>query len=193
MRDRRCVTISSLDVMSSRHRLARVALAGLLAASLAGGAGWARAQDESSYAPELSITLLRPGSAGEEETLKLSELRGTVVVLNFWAALCPPCRTEMPELESFQREVGNSVLVLGLDVGEHTGLGSRADALRLIDELGITYPVGAADNSGVLAAFGVVAMPSTVFINAEGEIFERWHGPLNRQMLVTIVREMTPE
>ncbi len=193
MRDYRCLTVSSLGVMSRLHRLAFVALAGLLAIFLAGSAGVARAQGAGSYAPELSITLLRPGSAGEEETLNLSELRGTVVVLNFWAALCPPCRTEMPELESFQVQFGDSVLVLGLDVGEHTGLGSRADALRLIDELDITYPVGAVDDPGVLAAFGVVAMPSTVFIGAEGEIFERWHGPLNRQMLVTIVREMTPE
>ncbi len=179
--------------MSRQRRRTLIALAGVLAASLAGGAGVARAQGEGAYAPELSITLLRSGSPGEEETFRLAELRGSVVVLNFWAALCPPCRTEMPELESFQREFGDSVRVLGLDVGEHTGLGSRADALRLIDELGITYSVGAADDPGVLTAFGVVAMPSTVFINPEGEIFERWHGPLNRQMLVTIVREMTPE
>ena len=57
--------------------------------------------------------------------VRLSDLRGRPIVLNFWAGLCPPCRAEMPNLQAFYEKFGDQVTLLGLDVGPFTGLGSN--------------------------------------------------------------------
>lgn len=171
-------------------RARRLLLASWLGLPLmAAGQRSARAQPKGDHAPDFTMTLFRPRSQGNAGTVRLSDLRGRVVVLNFWAALCPPCRIEMPEFERFHREFADRLSVLGLDVGELTGLGSHDDAKRLIDELDITYATGFSDDTNLLNAYGVIAMPTTVFIGTDGRVYEKWSGPLNHEMLVTMTNE----
>ena len=122
--------------------------------------------------------------------LRLAELEGQPVVLNFWARLCTPCWSEMPELQDFYEEYGEEVLLLGIDVGQFTGLGSPKDAGRLLSSLGVTYPAGYTDDESVVRDFSVRAMPTTVFITTEGEIFKTWTGSITRESVTAIVREM---
>ena len=122
--------------------------------------------------------------------LSLAELRGTPVVLNFWAGLCPPCRFEMPDLQAFHEEFGDRVTLLGLDVGPFVGLGSRGSAFELLTELDITYPAGYPPDDTAVRSYKVLNMPSTYFITAEGKIFHRWVGNLNKDILVRITSQM---
>ncbi len=103
---------------------------------------------------------------------------GKPVVLNMWAGLCPSCRAEMPDFQTVYEEVGDDIVFFGLDIGPFTGLGDREDALALIGEVGVTFPVGSTDRAEVVSAYVVLAMPSTYFIRPDGSIFESWSGPL---------------
>ena len=140
-------------------------------------------------APDFRISLYQ----GEEKLgateLNLSDLRGTPVILNFWAGLCPPCRAEMPMLQVFYDAYGDRVTLLGIDVGPFIGMGSSQDGMDLLEELDISYPAGSIPDSGVVRSF-LRAMPSTVFITAGGEIFRSWSGVLDVETLMRITDEM---
>ena len=109
------------------------------------------------------------------------------LVLNFWAGDCPPCRAEMPAFQRVHEEYGGDVLFLGLDVGVFTGLGTEASARRLLDELRITYPIGAPPSRSAVVSYSVHSMPTTVFFDAKGKLVDRVDGAMNEFRLVTIV------
>ncbi|MFQ6026436.1 MAG: TlpA family protein disulfide reductase [Dehalococcoidia bacterium] len=144
----------------------------------------------SNPAPDVAITLYQGQEAIGSETLNLSDLRGKPVVLNFWAGLCPPCRAEMPDLQEFYEEFNDRVVLLGLDVGQFTGLGNQEDAQALLEELGVTYPAGFTTDGSVISRHKVLGMPTTVFIDANGEIFRNWTGALNTERMTEITNEM---
>ena len=144
-------------------------------------------------APHFSFTLFQGQDKLGAETLDMDQLRGKPIVLNFWAGLCPPCRAEMPDLQRFYDDFKGEVTLLGVDIGQFTGLGNRTDAKKLLEELGITYPAGFTKDRSVTRKFKVVSMPTTVFINSEGEIFEHWLGALNQETLERITTAMLKE
>ena len=97
---------------------------------------------------------------------------------------------DLPILQEFYNEYKDRVTLLGLDVGTFVGLGSNQDASNLLRELGITYPAGFTSDEGTLGKYEIVAMPSTVFFTADGKIFRKWMGALNKAKLVEITEEM---
>ena len=125
--------------------------------------------------------------------MALSELEGRPLVLNFWARFCTPCWSEMPELQDFYEEYDDRVRLLGIDVGQFTGLGSHKDAGKLLDSLGITYPAGYTDDGQVVRDYQIRAMPTTAFITAEGVVFRLWTGSITREEVTTIVQMMLEE
>jgi thiol-disulfide isomerase/thioredoxin len=141
-------------------------------------------------APDFSLTLYQGNDELGAETLNLSQLQGQPVILNFWAGLCPPCRAEMPDLQRFYDESKDDVLLLGIDVGQFTGLGNKEDAQTLLRELDITYPAGYTNDASIMRKYEVLGMPTTVFIDSNGEIFRNWTGVLNRDTLKQITSEM---
>ena len=145
---------------------------------------------EQGFAPNFSFNLYQGEDILGSETKQLTQLRGMPVVLNFWARLCPPCWTEMPELQEFHEEFEETVLILGIDIGQFTGLGTPRDASKLLDAMGITYPAGFTDDGLVVEQYGVLAMPTTVFIDRHGKIFHKWTGALDRDTVTRLARSM---
>ena len=141
-------------------------------------------------APNFAITLYQGDGELGAHTLDLGDLRGKPVVLNFWAGLCPPCRAEMPDLQEFHDEFKDKVTLIGIDLGRHTGLGSQRDAQELLNDLEITYPAGFTNDASVAMDYEVLAMPTTVFINSDGEIFRKWGGLLTLGVLSDVTNEM---
>ena len=141
-------------------------------------------------APSIPVTMFQGQDVVGGEQIELSSLLGDKpIVLNFWAGLCPPCRAEMPDFQIFYNEFKDRVVVIGVDVGQFTGLGSREDATTLLSELRVSYPAGYTEDPEVLAKFRVLGIPATVFIDGDGEIFYYWSGALNEEAL----REKTLE
>lgn len=144
------------------------------------------------YAVDFQIVLYNGGGLVAEPETSFSELLslGRPVVLNMWAALCPPCRLEMPDFQELSSEFGGKVSVLGLDVGPFTNLGTSEDGQDLIQELGITYPAGTTTDPSLVKEYQLLGMPTTYFIKPDGQIHRHWTGLLTADKLTELVQEL---
>ena len=100
------------------------------------------------------------------ENLRLSEYRGDVVMINFWATWCGPCRQEMPlldELYSRYQRVGFNLLGVNID-------DDSSRAMDMIDELGVSFPVLFDSSKEVSRLYRVDAMPVTIIVDREGNV-----------------------
>ena len=142
-------------------------------------------------APNFAMSMFQGQDVVGGQEVSLHDLIGKKpIVLNFWAGLCPPCRAEMPDLQEFNEKFEDRALLLGIDLGQFTGLGSAEDAQELLDELGVTYPAGFTTEGGVIQDYEVLGMPTTIFIDAQGKIFNKWTGALNGSVLEEKTLEM---
>lgn len=139
---------------------------------------------------DFAITLYQGQEELGADHVSLSDLQGTPLVINYWAGLCPPCRAEMPEFQEFRDEYEGRVTLIGVDLGQFLGLGSREDAQKLLDDLGVSYAAGFTDDGGVVEAHRVFGLPTTIFVNADGALHRKWDGVLNKAKLSEIADEM---
>ncbi len=106
--------------------------------------------------------------------LQLSDFRGQVVVLNFWASWCPPCRAEAPVLEQASREFRDAgVVIIGIDVWDDDD-----QAAAFLEEFGITYPNAEDTTRLIPVEYGVTGLPETFVVDRRGVLVRRWVGPL---------------
>ena len=104
--------------------------------------------------------------------VKLNELRGTVVLVNFWASWCGPCRTEMPLLDTLYREYRDyGFTILGVNLDE-----DRSQALKLLDKVPVTFPILFDPDNLTSETYGVDAMPTTVLIDRNGVVRHHHRG-----------------
>jgi thiol-disulfide isomerase/thioredoxin len=115
---------------------------------------------------------------------------GKPVVLNFWAGLCPICRSVMPELQEAYEEYGDQVMFLGVDVGLFVGLGTEVDAQELLDDLAITYPAGSTPDSTIVRDYKILGTPATTFVAPSGDVVERWNGLLSGDRLASGIEDL---
>jgi len=119
-------------------------------------------------APDFSVVDL------SGKTVRLSALRGRVVLVNVWTTWCPPCRDEMPSMERLYRELAGPDFEL-LAVSEDDG---GADVVRrFVEDLGVTFPVLHDPERQVGTRYGVWGYPETFVIDRGGRIVERVIGP----------------
>jgi len=117
-------------------------------------------------APDFSVELLTG------ETFTLSEHRGTVVALDFWATWCGPCVQKMPSTQALSEQFEGQVMFVGINVGEHL-----EQVLDFIDERGFTYPIGLDENSYIHRnLYPSPGIPYMVIINRDGIITETFSG-----------------
>jgi cytochrome c biogenesis protein CcmG, thiol:disulfide interchange protein DsbE len=132
-------------------------------------------------APDFTLTTL------DGTQVRLSELRGRPVVLNFWATWCPPCRGEMPQLEAASRRYADQVAVIGVNQVEPAGT-----VQAFANEVGLTYPIPL-DSSGVASRlYGVRSLPTTFFIDRDGMIRQIQVGGLTEATLADMLRSVYP-
>jgi cytochrome c biogenesis protein CcmG, thiol:disulfide interchange protein DsbE len=139
---------------------------------------------ERAAAPALELPKLDGGGTGS-----LADYRGKVVVLNFWASWCEPCREESPMLERWHgRMTKRGGTVLGVDILDVT-----ADAQDFIEEYGLTYPMLKDKDGDAIESFGVVAYPETFVIDPEGRITAVRRGPVDEAFMNAEVAPLLEE
>ncbi len=142
-------------------------------------------------APDFTIVVSQGQDiVGGDEVAMASLLGQKPVVLNFWAAECPPCRAELPEFQEFHEEYEDRILVLGVDLGQFTNQGTPDQGRELLVELGVHIPAGYTEDPQILPKYRVLGLPTTIFINSDGSIHNKWTGALNKKTLIEKAEEM---
>jgi cytochrome c biogenesis protein CcmG, thiol:disulfide interchange protein DsbE len=145
------------------------------------------AEGKTAAAPGFSLELLSPGTppartigrAAADGKVGIDELRGTPLVLNFWASWCDPCADESPVLErGWQKWKRRDVLFLGLDMQD-----LREDARSFLSQVGVTYPTVRDPGKKTSKHYGATGIPETYFITRDGRVVAHVVGAVSTQQL----------
>lgn len=142
-------------------------------------------------APDFTLT----DQYGNTQTL--SDYKGKVVFLNFWATWCGPCQKEMPDIQALYTENGENsedLVILGVANPStkdrpHNVDVSQGEVEAFLEEHGYTYPVAMDTTGEIFAAYGISAYPTTFMIDAGGNVFGYVSGMLTKSMMESIVQQ----
>jgi cytochrome c biogenesis protein CcmG/thiol:disulfide interchange protein DsbE len=138
---------------------------------------------EKGMAPDFSLTSF------EGQTYTLSELRGKVVIINFWASWCPPCREEAAYLEQTWRKYKDQgVIFIGVDYAD-----AEKPALAYIDEFDITYFNGPDLGTRISQMYNIKGVPETYYVAKDGTLRGNKIGPLKAPELDNKIEELLAE
>ena len=150
-------------------------------------------QDKKETMPAIDFELLDQFG----NTHKLSDYKGKVVFLNFWATWCPPCKEEMPDIQKLYENYGlneEEVVILGVaspksDKNQNTQEQDEEGVIAFLKEKGYTYPT-VLDNSGTLQKqYGITAYPTTYMIDADGNVFGYLPGMMTYDIMESIIKQ----
>jgi peroxiredoxin len=141
-------------------------------------------------AKEVQGTPLPDGSyqrLGGDGTVRLADYRGTPLVVNVWAAWCPPCQQEMPDFERVHQAMGDRVRFVGLDRAD-----SRSDAQQFATQRNITYDLLFDPDDTFAPAMGVAVMPTTLLVSPDGVVVKTLSGTVSADQLTAALHEAFP-
>ncbi|OES46116.1 redoxin domain-containing protein [Domibacillus iocasae] len=115
--------------------------------------------------------------------VKLSDYEGKKVFLNFWATWCPPCKAEMPHMQSFYEEKPENVEILAVNVEE-----SNEKAKDFADQYELTFPVLMDKDGTVAEIYEVYTIPTTYVLNEDGTVHQKIVGPMDEPMMKELVK-----
>ncbi|MEX0806885.1 MAG: TlpA disulfide reductase family protein [Candidatus Binatia bacterium] len=136
-------------------------------------------------APDFTLPNLQRGK------VSLSDFRGKLLMLNFWASWCVSCREEMPAMERlYQRYKDQRFVILGVNIKDE-----KKSALSFVEELKITFPIGFDPKGEVGLVYGAWGIPTTYLIDAKGMALARvvgsadWYSPGARELVGALLDE----
>lgn len=131
-------------------------------------------------APDFSLPSVPGGS-----TVKLSDYKGKVVLVNFWATWCPPCRAEIPDFIAVRDSLNaKGFEILGISLDE----GGAKDVAPFAKEYRITYPLALGNQDIVKRYGGIRGIPTSFLIDRQGRIVQKWPGMIDKTTLENAVK-----
>ena len=137
-------------------------------------------------APDFTLT----DQYGNEHTL--SDYQGKTVFLNFWATWCPPCRSEMPEIQKLYEDYGSNeedLIVLGIAAPGYGDEGTVEEITEFLNENEYTFPVVMDETGEMFYRYGISAFPTTFMIDAGGNVYGYVQGAMTGDIMESIVQQ----
>lgn len=117
----------------------------------------------------------------------LENYKGKVIFLNFWATWCPPCKKEMPDVESIYKEYGENkkdVVILGVNSEKEN------EVKKFLKDKGYTFPTVIDENSEVMKKYFIQAFPTSFVIDKEGNVYGYVMGGLTKEQIKQVIEEV---
>ena len=141
-------------------------------------------QQQLKKAPDFELKTL------DGETVKLSDYKGKVVILDFWATWCGPCRRGVPDLVDIQSQFNDDIIIIGISLDQQNTLNQLQP---FIDNYNINYPV-VLWNEKVISDYGnISAIPTSFIINQDGEIVNKFVGLMPKEIIVKQIDTLLKE
>lgn len=175
--------------MKDKRTILRILVLGVIAVALGSAFYSAYSNDESlaaigNPAPDFTLKNL------EGEEVRLSDLRGKGVFINFWATWCAPCKREMPLMEEqYQLVKDEGIEILAVNIAE-----SQLAVSRFSERLGVTFPILLDSNPDrvVTQRYGVGALPASYFVDKDGKVVGHHVGEMNESILKENLERIKP-
>ncbi|MBD1379343.1 TlpA family protein disulfide reductase [Metabacillus arenae] len=130
-------------------------------------------------APDFELSTL------DGEKVKLSELKGKKVLINFWATWCPPCRAEMPEMQKIHKKYKDEVVVLAVNF---TSSEKNKEVVKTFaNKLDLTFPI-VYDEEGVNSTYDIFSYPTTYLVDEEGFIQKKYTGAMSYETMEGLIK-----
>lgn len=131
-------------------------------------------------APDFTLKLT------DGKDIKLSDHKGKIVIIDFWATWCPPCKRGIPDLVEIQKRYQKDVIIIGISLDNET----KPDVVPFIKQYKINYPV-AYGNMEVVAAFGnIEAIPTSFIVDQSGKIVDKHVGLVDKSAYINKITEL---
>ncbi|OLN24007.1 thiol-disulfide oxidoreductase [Domibacillus antri] len=129
-------------------------------------------------APDFTVKTM----GGQE--VNLSDYEGKKIFLNFWATWCPPCKAEMPHMQSFYDDEPENVEILAVNLEE-----SRAKVSEFVDQYALTFPILMDEDGTVAETYEVYTIPTTYVLNEKGVVEQKIIGPMDEPMMKNLLKD----
>lgn len=137
-------------------------------------------RESSQLAPNFDLT------STDGKNIKLSDYRGKVVIVDFWATWCPPCRKGIPDLIDLQKQFKKNLVVIGISLDQDT----KSDVVPFVKKYGINYPVVYGTNQVIMDYGSINAIPTSFVINKEGKIVDKHVGLVPKSEYESKIKEI---
>ena len=138
---------------------------------------------QSKKAPDFSLKSV------DGKTVKLSDYKNKVVLIDFWATWCPPCRRGIPDLIELQKEFKKDLVVLGISVDSDT----KGDVPAFVKGYGINYPIVYGDQGTAKLFGGVSGIPTSFLVDKKGNIVDKHVGLVPKETLAIGIKKLIKE
>ncbi len=125
------------------------------------------------------------------EKVKLTDYKGKIVILNFWASWCGPCKVEMPHMQNYyknKKDAANVEIIAVNMTSEERG--GKKSIEKFVKEYGLTFPILLDNDGNVLDLYNIITIPTTYVIGTDGVISQKILGPMDEKMINELVENL---
>lgn len=116
------------------------------------------------------------------DSLSLDDFKGKIIILNFWASWCEPCKEEANELNKIYDNLKDSVILIGINIWD-----KRENALKFIRDYNLKFLNLYSKDSPISVDYGITGVPETIIIDKQGNIIHHFKGPINYNLISNIL------
>lgn len=178
------VGIAAVNVVKDKKEITKIENPGIKVADQEAVSGVASGIGLGDQAPSFTLQTL----GGEK--VSLSDYRGKKIILNFWATWCPPCKAEMPHMQSFYKKEAERSNVEILAVNLTSEDRGKAAVTEFAKQYDLTFPILLDQEGTIGSEYQVATIPTTYVLNTDGTIHQKIIGPMDEQMMRELVNEL---